>query len=158
MQRRFRPAQVRLLFIGEAPPASGRFFYHGDSGLYRAFRKAFHLLDPAMTDAQFLPAFQAAGCYLIDLCPKPVDQLEPRARRAECRRSEAGLCRRIKTLQPPVIATVVKSIRENVERAAAGAGWKGRLIELPYPGRWVQHREVFLQLLVPELRALHALP
>jgi hypothetical protein len=156
MPRRFRPAQLRLLFIGEAPPASGRFFYHGDSGLYRAFRDAFRLIDPSMTDARFLPAFQAAGCYLIDLCPKPVDQLDPRARRIACRESEAGLSQRIRRLQPPVIAILVKSIRANVERAAAGAGWNGRFIDLPYPGRWVQHREVFLETIVPELRALHA--
>ena len=34
LRRRYRPAHVDLLFIGEAPPASGRFFYQADSGLY----------------------------------------------------------------------------------------------------------------------------
>ena len=27
LRRRYRPARVRILFVGEAPPASGRFFY-----------------------------------------------------------------------------------------------------------------------------------
>jgi hypothetical protein len=56
------------LFIGEAPPASGRFFYNRDSGLYRPLRDAFHYLDDSINDENFLSAFQAAGCYLIDLC------------------------------------------------------------------------------------------
>ena len=41
LRQQFRPEAVRLLFIGESPPASGRFFYHGDSGLYRAIREVF---------------------------------------------------------------------------------------------------------------------
>jgi hypothetical protein len=35
--------------------------------------------------------------------------------------------------------------------AASGAGWRGRLIHLPYPGRWTRHREVFVH-------AIHSLP
>jgi hypothetical protein len=157
MLRKFRPMPLRLLFIGEAPPASGRLFYHGDSGLYRAIRDAFRRVDPSMTEAGFLPAFQAAGCYLIDLCPYPVDRLDPPARRAACLASEARLVRTIRQHQPPAIATLVRSIRGNVERAAARAAWQGRLIDLPYPGRWSRHREVFLDTLVPELKALYSI-
>jgi hypothetical protein len=157
MLSKFRPTPLRLLFIGEAPPASGRFFYHGDSGLYRAMLDAFRAIDPSMTEAEFLPAFQAAGCYLIDLCLYPVDRLDPPARRAVCLASEARLVRTIRRLQPPTIVTLVRSIRGNVERAAAHAGWQGRLIDLPYPGRWAHHREAFLDTLVPELKALYSI-
>jgi hypothetical protein len=41
LRRRYRPDGVRILFVGEAPPASGRFFYQADSGLYRAVRDTF---------------------------------------------------------------------------------------------------------------------
>src|SRR4029079_4292792 len=64
LRRRYLPTDIRLLFIGESPPASGRFFYCRDSGLYRAIRDAFRILDPSITDDGFLGIFQAAGCYL----------------------------------------------------------------------------------------------
>lgn len=143
---------MRLLFIGEAPPASGRFFYRGDSGLYRAIRNAFRAIYPSLTDADFLPVFQATGCYLIDACLQPIDQLDPPSRRAACLAGEQLLSRKIRKLQPRAIVTVVRSIRGNVERAASGAGWHGPLIDLPYPGRWFRHQEIFLAQLVPVLR------
>lgn len=154
LQQRFLPDCVRVLFIGEAPPASGRFFYRKDSGLYRAVRDAFAIVDTSIDDANFLGRFQSSGCYLIDLCPDPVDQLEGPARRVHCSANEPLLCRKIKKLQPRLLVTMLRSIRGNVERAAARADWQGRWLELPYPGRWVRHRESFIAELVPELRVL----
>jgi hypothetical protein len=142
---------LRLLFIGEAPPASGRFFYRRDSGLYRAIRDAFRAIDPSITDETFLPIFQRSGCYLIDLCPQPVDHLDGQSRRLAHVASEPSLCRRIKRLQPQSIVILVRSVRRNVERAACCAGWHGRLTDLPYPGRWVRHRKIFLDALAPQL-------
>lgn len=154
LRRRYRPADIRLLFIGEAPPASGRFFYRQDSGLYRTMRDAFRITDPSITDAGFLERFQNAGCYLIDACAGPVDDLDARSRRAACLAGEPGLTRQIRRLQPAGIATLVKSIRNNVQRAASRAGWCGPILELPYPGRWVSHRKIFLERLVPQLKLL----
>jgi len=154
LRRLYRPLCLRLLFIGEAPPASGRFFYQCDSGLYRAIRDSFRAVDPSITDADFLLVFQTAGCYLIDVCRRPVDQLDPPSRRAACLAREPLLSRTIKKLQPQAIATVVRSIRGNVERAASRAGWQGPLIDLPYPGRWRHHQDLFLDALVPALRSL----
>jgi len=153
LRRRFCPAHVRLLFVGESPPASGRFFYQGDSGLYRAIRNAFRVVDPSIVDADFLTVFQNSGCYLIDTCLEPVDRLDPQSRRAACLTGEASLGRTIGKLQPEAIATVVRSVRGNVERAASCAGWHGPLIDLPYPGRWRHHQEIFLAQVVPVIRA-----
>lgn len=33
LRRAWRPVEVQLLFVGESPPFSGRFFYQRDSGL-----------------------------------------------------------------------------------------------------------------------------
>ncbi len=152
LRRRYRPEEVRLLFIGEAPPASGRFFYNRDSGLYRAMRDAFRSLDPAIADERFLAFFQSAGCYLIDACAQPVDDMDRASRRAACLESEPALARRIRRLRPRSIVILLKSIRVNVQRAALQAGWRGRFLELPYPGRWVRHRAAFLDALTPELK------
>jgi len=158
LRLRYRPDCLRMLFIGESPPASGRFFYQGDSGLYRAFRDAFQLVDPSITEANFLCVFQASGCYLVDLCGRPVDQLSRTSRRAACMDGELVLGQTIQTLRPETIVTLLHSIRDNVDRAVAHAGWKGQRLDLPYPGRWKRHREVFLAQLVPLLRDLISAP
>ena len=150
LRRSFLPSAVGLLFIGESPPASGRFFYQADSGLYRAMRDAFVAIDRAAGE-NFLAAFQAAGCYLIDLCPHPVDHLDSKSRRAACRAAEPSLARTIAQLNPRRIATVVRSIEGNVTAAASRAGWHGPILHLPYPGRWSRHRDIFLALLAKEL-------
>ena len=156
LRRRYRPARVRLLFIGESPPASGRFFYRQDSGLYRAIRDAFRMIDPSITDDTFLEIFQRSGCYLIDACAAPVDHLDANSRRAACLAGEPALTRRIRHLEPAAIVTLVKSIRDNVQRAAGHARWRGPILDLPYPGRWASHREIFLERLAPQLEQLFA--
>src|SRR4051794_11158721 len=132
-RRRFQPACVRLLFIGESPPASGRFFYRGDSGLYRAMLSAFERMDPSINDSNFLDVFRSSGCFLADLCGYPVDDLDRESRKAACLSSERSLSRTILRLQPVLIVTVVRSIESNVRRSAAAAGWSGPFLHLPYP-------------------------
>jgi len=155
LRLRYRPEPVRLLFIGESPPASGRFFYRGDSGLYRAMREAFQIADPSIREDTFLTAFQAAGCYLIDLCPEPVDDLDSESRRAACLAGEASSSRAIARLRPPMIATLVRSIEGNLRSAVMGANWSGRLIHLPYPGRWAHNKNAFFRGIVPSIRELY---
>ena len=153
LRRSHRPARVRLLFIGESPPASGRFFYRADSGLYRAMRDAFRAVDPSIREEQFLPTFQAWGCYLVDLCAEPVDRLDTKSRRAACRAGEHLLAREIARLRPERIATVVRSIEGNVARALERARWTCPVLHLPYPGRWYRNRDVFIEMLRPVLEA-----
>ncbi len=147
-----RPTKVRILFVGESPPHSGRFFYERNSGLYRAVRDAFRVVEPTLGDDNFLAAFRDAGCYLIDLCLSPVDQLDRKSRLKMCVRNEASLGRQIEALAPESIITVVRSIRRNVDAAILRTGWKGNVVDLPYPGRWVHNRKEFIKLLVRELK------
>ena len=154
LRREFRPEAVRLLFIGESPPASGRFFYRRDSGLYRAMREVFQMIDPSITDSTFLTVFQESGCYLFDLCPEPVDHLLATAHRDACRLAEGNLSRVIDRLQPAMIATLLRSIESNVLTSIAIAHWRGSVLHLPYPGRWKRHREAFVRELAPAIRPL----
>ena len=154
LRQEFRPEAVGLLLIGESPPASGRFFYRRDSGLYRAIREAFQMIDPSITDSTFLTVFQESGCYLFDLCPAPVDHLSATARRDACRLAEGNLSRVIDRLQPAMIATLLRSIESNVLESLATAHWRGSVLHLPYPGRWKGHREAFVREFVPAIRPL----
>lgn len=152
LRRHYRPARVRILFLGEAPPASGRFFYQADSGLYRAIREAFVKAFPALRERDFLESFRALDCYLVDLCGRSVDLLGKKTRRKACLAGEARLSRTLRSLHPMIVITVVRSIGANVKRSQRRANWSGLHAELPYPGRWHRHRIAFVQALVPLLR------
>lgn len=154
LRRRYRPDDVRVLFVGESPPASGRFFYLQDSGLYRAVLETFQRVDASIDHTNFLSVFAGTGCYLVDLCAEPVDRLEPAPRRAACRAGEAVLARTITRLRPPMIVSVVRSIERNVNRAALGACSRGEILRLPYPGRWQRSRAAFCDELAPTVREL----
>ena len=155
LRRQYRPRRVRILFVGEAPPASGRFFYHADSALYRAIRDTFMVAFPSLrsSNGKFLEAFRGMGCFLVDLCGKPVDRMDRSSRRCVCEAGEKCLARKLRTLRPMI---VVRSIGSNVRRAEAATGWSGRHLELPYPGRWHRFRTTFQRKLTPLLRT--ALP
>lgn len=40
-RRRYKPKEVRVLFIGESPPEGGTFFYLANSKLYRHTKSRF---------------------------------------------------------------------------------------------------------------------
>ncbi len=152
LRRRYRPDEVGLLFVGESPPASGRFFYQADSGLYRAIRDTFFVAFPVLDKTDFLESFRDLGCYLIDLCEMPVDRFSGEQRRRACAEGEDHLAQKLSQLHPKIVITVVRSIAANVRRAQQKADWRGTHLELPYPGRWQHHRAAFEQALAPFLR------
>jgi hypothetical protein len=152
LRRSYRPKRVRILFVGEGPPASGRFFYRADSGLYRAIRDAFVQAFQSIRNETFLESFRELGCYLVDLCGMPVDRLRDSARRRARIAGEPRLGETLRQLQPTVVITVAKSVAQNVERAEKLANWSGVSVTLPYPGRWLHHRAIFLKGLIPVLR------
>jgi hypothetical protein len=115
-------------------------------------RDAFQAMDPSITDATFLRTFQSSGHYLVDLCPEPVDRMDAKSRRAACRSAEASLAKAISHLHPPMIATVVRSIERNVLTAVSAANWSGTMIHLPYPGRWISNKNIFLNKVTPILK------
>ncbi|MGE5893917.1 MAG: hypothetical protein ACM34I_07665 [bacterium] len=154
LRESYRPERVRVLFIGEAPPASGVFFYQGDSGLYRALSTTFVEAFPHLRDRDFLATFRDLGCYLVDLCGRPVDRLGPRERRKARRMGETRLAETVRRLRPLAIVVLLRSIDKNSARAEEVAAWSGMRIVVPYPGRWVRWREEFREILVPALRRL----
>ena len=152
IRRQYQPANVHILFVGEAPPASGLFFYKQNSGLYRAIRGTFIKALPNLPQGDFLKCFHSLGCYLVDLCGEPVDQLEASQRKEICADGEFRLAATIRQLQPKLIVSVVRSIRKNVDRACAMAQFRGEHLNLPYPGRWIRFRGQFEKELTPILQ------
>ena len=152
IRRLYEPENVHMLFVGEAPPASGLFFYDANSGLYRAVRETFLHALPGLRETDFLNCFQRLGCYLVDLCGKPIDRLDKDLRKRICSDSEPELAETIRTLKPKFIVSVVRSIQDNVTRACERADFGGQHMNLPYPGRWVRHCTEFKNALAPLLK------
>lgn len=154
LRRRYLPARVRILFIGESPPAGGRFFYSADSELYRATRDAFYAALGERLREPFLACFAELGCYLDDLCREPVNWLPTQMRRAAHRAGEEHLATSICRLQPQIIIVLLKSIESNVARAAALAECAqiDRHV-VTYPSRWHKHRIAYRDQLAALLRS-----
>jgi hypothetical protein len=157
----FRPADVRVLFIAESPPAAGSFFYAADSELYRATRDAFEAGLPDRKVGSFLSRFAALGCYLEDLCKEPVNQLTDRRdgswrKRLNARRDgEPRLAETLAALRPAVIIVALKGIAANVSRAVAIAGCaETERHVLTYPSRWHRHRRAYRRELTALVRDL----
>jgi len=162
LRRQYRPRQIKVLFVGESPPARGTFFYKGDSGLARytklAFRQAYNLPDLAMAD--FLHGFKAAGCYLDDLCVEPVNRMTMPDRRAVWKRDVDYLARRLETDLPWIIVPILRSIETSVRQAAENARILDRVHgAIPYPSMGFHSRYIAeLSRLLVELREASVLP
>jgi len=61
---RFRPERITTLFVGESAPASGDFFYYGNTAMFRRMQRA---VEHALGEGgDFLERFKAMGRYLDD--------------------------------------------------------------------------------------------
>lgn len=116
LRARYKPAPVRVLFVGESPPVGGTFFYAGDSKLFFATKTAFERALGNLPDADFREAFRSLGCYLDDLCLRPVNHLkltspeQKRERLAERRAGEAALAERMRELNPSASTATFKTL------------------------------------------------
>jgi hypothetical protein len=142
----YRPAEIRVLFIGESPPAGGTFFYSANSKLYNATRESFQAAIPALrNEPDFLGAFKQLGCYVDDLCAEPVNNLELRdPKRIQARADGVEpLARRMKRWSPRVVVVVMKAIVGDADVALAVAGHSDvTREELPFPSRhYYQYRD-----------------
>ncbi|GAB4321683.1 MAG: hypothetical protein Kow0074_12660 [Candidatus Zixiibacteriota bacterium] len=156
----WKPRYVRVLFVGEAPPVSGEFFYkwrRPDSIHHytqRAFADVFESVpeDPR----KFLSYFRRAGCYFEDLCHTPIRTRS--ARRKDLRREHgiALLTERIKRHHPLAVIAVMKEIALHVRVASCFARVDpDQVYTLPYPGQ--SHQLEYVRQLRAVLRRLHDL-
>lgn len=151
----FRPDTVRVLFIGESPPAGVTFFYLANSNLARCTQDAFKVVfgETAGTGQSFLSFFKNLGCYLDDLCPQPINHVEKSQRRLCHAQAVDGLAARLHAYSPQVIVIVKKDIERFVEKARDQAGIKSVKIEvLPFPA--MGHQTTYQRELEKIIRSL----
>jgi hypothetical protein len=146
IRRDFRPATIRVLFVGESPPAKGGFFYVSSvmtGHMAKVFRqisgKQFH----SQTDfLDFLNFFKAQGCYLDDLSSAPVDSLPQSERRRVLDGCVESLSRRLAEYNPQHVIAVLKSIEIPVRKALRFANLQVPFHAVPFPGHGNQRRFV----------------
>lgn len=143
----YRPERIRVLFVGESPPAGGTFFYAANSHLWRYTQQAFaRTYGREWTSGPaFLSDFQALGCYLEDLCVEPVNHLDPVTRRQHWQASVPSLAERIALAKPLAILTIIRRIERSVTRAIQESGIAPvPTVFFPFPHMGNQQRYVTL--------------
>jgi hypothetical protein len=91
-QAKHRPDRIKVLFVGESPPANGRYFYCGGNLLLHHMKHS--LGEDQSTDADFLVNFMKRGWYLDDLVQTPVKDRSELKRK--CRAARDDLAARIR--------------------------------------------------------------
>lgn len=144
LREEFRPDKVNVLFVGESRPVNGTFFYKGNSNLAKYTREAFSVEGGPLLDmGTFLEEFRAAGCFLVDLCSMPVNNLMPADRRMRRRESETQLANVLNALKPKAVVIVMCGIARSVNRAIRMSEQEDvRSYVLPFPAQGHQRRYV----------------
>ena len=142
LREKYKPVNVRVLFICESPPPNDTFFYTGNSNLYYATVEAFKNIYAQEID-DFLEFFRAKGFYLIDL-------ISERGKKLKCLRDDekSSVEKMLKTkllkfkprsivITPKEIADFVLSVvKELTETQQLEIDLKRDVIELPFPTFW----------------------
>jgi hypothetical protein len=150
---RFRPERITTLFVGESAPASGDFFYFGNTALQRHMQRAVE--DALGKGDNFLERFKTYGWYLDDLVLTPVNQLTKSERNAKCLAAQDSLAARIAEYRPLAIVSLLISVKSIVDAAAIAAGSTAPRFAVPFPGMGQQARfKIAIAQIVPALPRL----
>ena len=127
IRQSFKPDKLSILFIGESAPASGSFFYTGDS-LCTYTKEAFIMAFPKLvfsTSADFLQFFKETGCYLDDLSLIPVNDRSTDERKRMQLEGIPSLAKRIADYRPNAIVCMLKdkAFQKNIKEAVRRAGF-----------------------------------
>ncbi len=156
----WKPRSVRLLFVGEAPPVTGEFFYKWKrpDAVHHYTQRAFAgVFEDVPEDARkFLSYFRRAGCYFEDLCHTPIRTRSVRKKEQRREHGIALLTERIKDHRPHAVVAVMKDISLHVRIAACFARVDpAHVYTLPFPGQ--SHQLEYVRELKAVLRRLDAL-
>lgn len=137
--RKYRPEQIQLLLVAEAPPSAlDRYFYFEDvreqDALFRYVARAILGAEPTRGDKpKLLKDLRTRGVFLIDLSLDPVDGT-PLADEVP------GLLRRLKRLKPEKVILIKASVYDAAFRRMAEAGLPVIDERIPFPGSGQQRR------------------
>jgi hypothetical protein len=135
LRHRYRPEAITILFIGEAPPYRGTFFYDDErpSKLRRVTEGVLREVLADRIGLDFLASFSRVGCYLDDLSLEPIDQLPDEDRMAARLSAEPLLAKRMERGHPRFVVGIGLGCQRSFRRAHAAARLDTPLEILPFP-------------------------
>lgn len=143
LRKSFRPGLITTLFVGESAPASGRFFYGGDSSLFHAIKREFG------NQETFLEDFKKKGFYLDDLVLTPVNKLERHERSRLRQEAVPKLAKRLVEYKPKAVVVVMRAILPAVLKAMRMAGISYEPFCVPHPafGNWTRFSNAMKEII-----------
>ena len=117
-----KPEIVKVLLIGESPPAQGKnfFYFAPNSDLYNFTKLAFENVhkDKLGKYKNFLDFFKLKGFFLDDLCRKPINDIKDEYERENERQYNIdNLSDRFIEYNPIVIIGIMKKIKDHIAEA-----------------------------------------
>jgi hypothetical protein len=143
LRKSYRPDLITTLFVGESAPASGRFFYSGDSSLFHAMRQEFG------NQETFLQDFKKMGFYLDDLVLTPINKLERHERLRQRQEAVPELAERLIEYKPEAVVVVMRAILPTVQKAMRMAGVSYEPYCVPHPafGNWTRFSNAMKEII-----------
>jgi|HubBroStandDraft_5_1064220.scaffolds.fasta_scaffold257690_2 hypothetical protein len=143
LRKSFRPGLITTLFVGESAPASGRFFYSGDSSLFHAMKRAFG------NQEIFLEDFKKRGFYLDDLVLTPINKLERHERLTQRQEAVPKLAKRLVEYKPKAVVVVMRAILPTVLRAMrmASISYEPFCVAHPAFGNWTRFSNAMKEII-----------
>lgn len=140
LRKKFKPEKILILMVGESPPTNGTFFYKCNSRLFHETKKVFGEIFNTQWRGcdDLLNFFKKKGFYLVDMCSKPVNQLDNAKRRSLLVKGIPMLKSRIQKWQPKVVIPVIQRIINEVNSAVNGMAEV--YPALPFPAQGHQPR------------------
>ncbi len=145
-REKYRPINIRILFVAESPPSSGGYFYFprtiGKDHLFRETMKALELwpttapMGKNIDKRPLLERFRSRGFFLIDTCELPVDKLLPHERNKVISSEAPGLAHRVRQLDPDHVIVVKKTVHAYVCDSLGRAGLLAKVLNrqpIPFP-------------------------
>lgn len=136
LRQHYKPQQINVLFIADAPAAGSRFFYKKNSELFKAVKAAFTQVFGEFKDKdEFLNFYKDFGCYLDNICLVPVKHLSTKEQNTERQRGVQPLSERITEMQPRLIIITMKAIEKYALEAIhlAQAQSIEKVASVPFP-------------------------
>jgi hypothetical protein len=153
----FHPSKVKILFVGESPPANGAFFYVCSpmtTYMCEVFSEV--LGKEFQSPNDFLNFFQDKGCYLDDLSYEPVNHLLRTERRQSVKDGVVELAKRMEKEKPEYVIVLLNRIEDQVREAARQANLPDSSVYVvPFPGQG--HQRSFVKELSKILNRIYCL-
>ena len=161
-RRVYKPADIKLIFVAESPPISGKYFYDPkglpSEPLFMELLRA-TLKKRYLTKAEGLEAFKKAGYLLVDATYKPLNHNLMLKRKIELGRNLPVLIndlRRLKHGKNVNIILIKANICRLLEEPLLAAGFNvinnGAIVPFPSTGHQVEFRRIVAPLLIKAAR------